>query len=107
MSKTNKNGKVLTEKQIRAIERMKLGRKKYLAEKAREKAEKKEKIKAEKKEARKQRKTVKMREFRNKKAEEEIEEELDSGGSGKAGTGYIDRRKVFYDKKLKGYRKKR
>jgi hypothetical protein len=30
-----------------------------------------------------------------------------SGGSGKAGTGYIDRRKVFYDKKLKGYRKKR
>ncbi len=29
-----------------------------------------------------------------------------SGGSGKAGTGYIDRRKVFYDKKLKGLRKK-
>ena len=40
MPRTNKNGKVLTEKQIRAIERMKIGRKKYLADKAREKAEK-------------------------------------------------------------------
>jgi hypothetical protein len=29
------------------------------------------------------------------------------GGSGKAGTGFIDRRFVFYDKKLKGYRKKK
>ena len=29
-----------------------------------------------------------------------------SGGSGKAGTGYIERRQVFYDKKLKGLRKR-
>lgn len=29
------------------------------------------------------------------------------GSSGKAGTGFIDRRFVFYDKKLKGYRKKK
>ena len=36
----NKNGKELTEKQLRAIDRMKAGRRLYLEEKKREKEEK-------------------------------------------------------------------